>query len=269
MSKVPIAGQPSWSPSASGTRPSVLHLVAERLELVDGRRDGVALLLEEALAIEDDPRVVVDRDEVELAVRAGRRGLEARRHVLLDVGPHVVDRREQALGREEPQAVPGEPLDDVVRRALQVRADLVLERVVVVDVDLDGGARLRLAIVDDGPGRRSSGLVALVRAERVVSPSGRAWRRALARRRGRAPPALGAALGAARRRPPSTRRRAPRSSSVQRAPDRSTTRVDGLAMAPPPNEPATESNRFPQIVALIPNGCQGFRAVHRAITLVR
>src|SRR6478672_11397323 len=51
----------------------LLHLRAERVELVEGLGDLVALVLEDALAVEDRPRVVGDRHEVLLAVGTGRR----------------------------------------------------------------------------------------------------------------------------------------------------------------------------------------------------
>ena len=53
-----------------------LNLLAEGLEIVHRRRDGVALFREQALAIEDGPRVVVNRDEVLVTVVAGRSRLE-------------------------------------------------------------------------------------------------------------------------------------------------------------------------------------------------
>jgi hypothetical protein len=49
--------------------------------------------------------------------------------------------RQPALG-EEPHAVAGEPGEDVVRAALQVTVDLLLEGVAVDRVDLDRAARL-------------------------------------------------------------------------------------------------------------------------------
>ena len=70
-----------------------LHLLAQGDQVVPRRRDRVALVGEDALAVEDRPRVVVDRDAVDLAVVADDRVGEARREVALDLGPHVVDRR--------------------------------------------------------------------------------------------------------------------------------------------------------------------------------
>ena len=142
------------------------HPVAESPELSDRRRDRVAFSGKQTLPIHDRPRVVVHRDEVRPAVRAERRRLQARRHVLLDVRPDIVDRLEQTLRCEEADAVTGEPLDDVVGRLLQVRADLILEGVMVVDVHPDVDTRRAFAVVDDGLNGPLRAGVALVGAKR-------------------------------------------------------------------------------------------------------
>ena len=49
-----------------------LHLGGQGLQVVPRLRDRVALVLEEALPVEDGPRVVVHRDRVDLAVVADR-----------------------------------------------------------------------------------------------------------------------------------------------------------------------------------------------------
>ena len=143
-----------------------LHLLGERDELVPGLRNRVALLLEDALPVEDRPRVVVDRDEVVVPVQALRRRLHGRREVRLERRPHVVDRGQQPLLGEELHAVPGEPGEHVLWPALQVAVDLLLERVVVDRVDLDlgpGGLRER---GEDGRGGLLRDRVGRVRAER-------------------------------------------------------------------------------------------------------
>ena len=122
--------------------PVLLHLLREGDELVPRLRDLVPVLLEHALAVEDRPRVVVDRHEVVVAVEALRRLLQRRRELRLERIPHVVDRRQQSLLREELHAVAGEPGEDVLRLALQVRVDLLLERVVVDGVDAELRPRL-------------------------------------------------------------------------------------------------------------------------------
>jgi len=95
-----------------------LHLLGERDELIPGLRDRVALLLEDALAIEDRPRIVVDRDEVLVAVEARRGSLHRRRHLRRQRLPDVVDRGREAPLGEELHPVAGEPREEVVRRAL-------------------------------------------------------------------------------------------------------------------------------------------------------
>jgi hypothetical protein len=59
---------------------------------------------------------------------------EAGRVVARNLGPHVVDRGGEALVREEPHPVAGEPEENVVRGGAQVVVDLVLERAVVDSV---------------------------------------------------------------------------------------------------------------------------------------
>ena len=100
------------------------------------------------------PGVVVERHEVVVPVVALGRGLEGVGEVGADLVPHVVDRRRQALRREEPHAEPGEPGEQVVRGALQVVVDVVLERVVVDRVD--GDLRVRVRGRESGDRRRES-----------------------------------------------------------------------------------------------------------------
>ena len=109
---------------AEGDRGQAVRLASwshERLELVPGRRDGVVLVREDALAVEDRPRVVVDGDAVD-SCRRCRRPSSAKPvgEVALDLGPYVVDRRRQALVREELHAEAGEPR---VRGVRGVRRD--------------------------------------------------------------------------------------------------------------------------------------------------
>ena len=136
MSNVPIAGQPSLSPKAIGVRPSVCILVHRALSSSHVVGDVVLLVREDALAIEDGPRVVVDRDRVDLLVVADDRLGKALAEVVLDLGPHVVDRDVEALVGEELHAEPGEPRIGRVRRGAEVVRDLVLEAAVVDGVDL-------------------------------------------------------------------------------------------------------------------------------------
>ena len=145
MSKVPSAGHRSLSAKANGIRPSFCICLAQRDHLVPRRRDRVPLRRERALVVEDHPRVVVDRHEVVVAVKALAQRLGRGVEVAADLVPYVVDGLEEALGREVLHAVPGEPGRQVVGRALQVRRDVVLERVVVdsVNRDLDVGRLLR------------------------------------------------------------------------------------------------------------------------------
>ena len=142
----------------------LLHLRAEGLELVERLGLLVAVLLEDALAVEDRPRVVGRRDEVLLAVVAGRGLLErvghpGARQVLPDVG----DVAREALGGEEPHPVAGEPHPHVVGRALEVVVDVLLEGVVVDRVDLgrQAGVGLLEGVHDglDGGLRHGVGLV--------------------------------------------------------------------------------------------------------------
>jgi hypothetical protein len=114
MSNVPIAGQPSLSPNANGTSPSVCIRRASATELVERCGRLVAAIRPDALLVEHDPRVRVERHEVRLAVGGGRRELRAFREVALDVRPDVGERRGEALGGEEPHPVAGEPREDVV-----------------------------------------------------------------------------------------------------------------------------------------------------------
>jgi hypothetical protein len=143
-----------------------LHLLGQREELVPCRRDLVALGLEDALVVEDDPRVVVERHQVVLAVQPLGQALRGVVEVAADLLPHVVDRAEQALRGEELQPVPGEPGGQRVRRALQVVADVVLERVVVDRVDADLHAGLAGGLLDQRRERVLGRRIGVVGAER-------------------------------------------------------------------------------------------------------
>ena len=77
----------------SASRPSFWICLPRVLRSSHVARDGVALLGEDALPIEDRPRIVVDRHPVDLAVVAATDLGEAVGVVALDLGPHVVDRR--------------------------------------------------------------------------------------------------------------------------------------------------------------------------------
>src|SRR5437868_2092642 len=77
-----------------------LDLLGQRDVVVPVLRGLVALLLERALPVEQRPRVVVDRHEVLLAVRAGRGGLE-RVGEAVQAAPDVADVLEVALLGEE------------------------------------------------------------------------------------------------------------------------------------------------------------------------
>ena len=141
MSNMPICGHlPSLAP-ASGVRPSAFICVGQGLELVPRGRDGVALLLEEALPVVDGPRVEVEGHEVLLAVEARRGALEAVGEAV-EVAPHIGDVADDALLRERPHPVPGEPAHDVVG-LLDVGVEVLLVRVVVDGVDLDVETRGR------------------------------------------------------------------------------------------------------------------------------
>ena len=100
--------------------PISLDLGGEGLEVRPRGRDRVALVGEQALPVDDDPRVVVHRDEVLLAVVAGGCLLEGVRVVAPGCGPDIGDVRRQSLGREESHSIAGEPGEHVVRRALKV-----------------------------------------------------------------------------------------------------------------------------------------------------
>jgi len=97
-----------------------LDLRGESLELVEGLGDRVALVREDALPVEDRPRIQVDRDEILLAVVTGRADLERLAVVRCELRPDVADVIRQPLGGEEPHPVAGEPGPDVVRRALEI-----------------------------------------------------------------------------------------------------------------------------------------------------
>ncbi len=143
-----------------------LHLLGQGDELVEGLGDRVALLLEEALAVDDDPRVVVHRDEVLLSVVAGRGLLECVRVVVANLGPHVGDWRREALGGEEPHPVPGEPGEDVVGSALEIGVDLVLELAVLDGVDRRLRPSLAVAVLDHRGEGSLGRVIGVVRADR-------------------------------------------------------------------------------------------------------
>jgi hypothetical protein len=115
---------------ADGNDAVRLHLRGEGLEGVKGLRHLVPLLRPEALPVEEPPGVVVVGYEVHLAVRPGGGLLQRIGVVAADGFPDVVDGREEALACVELHAVAGEPGKRIVRRALQVGVDLVLEIVV-------------------------------------------------------------------------------------------------------------------------------------------
>lgn len=119
-----------------------LHLGRQRLEGIEIFRNLVALLRPEALAVEETPRVVVVRHEVHLAVRAGGGFLQGIREISADLLPDIIDGSEEALAGVELHPVAREPGERVVRRALQVGVDLVLEVVVRHHVGVNGLARL-------------------------------------------------------------------------------------------------------------------------------
>src|SRR5690606_37329969 len=66
-----------------------------------------------------------------------RQRLRGGAEVVPDLVPNVVDLRRQTLIREERHAVAGEPREEFVRGALQVIADVALERLVIDDVEVD------------------------------------------------------------------------------------------------------------------------------------
>jgi hypothetical protein len=126
-----------------------LDLLCQRDELVPGLGRLVAALLEDALPVEDRPRVVVEGDEVLLAVEAGGGLLERVGEVAADLPPHVGDGARQAALGEELHAVAGEPHEHVVGSALQVVVDLLLERLVLDRVDLGGVPGRLLEVGED------------------------------------------------------------------------------------------------------------------------
>ena len=143
------------------------HLLAQRLEVVHGRRDRVTAVGEQALAVEDRPRVVVERHEVLVAVVAGRRLLERLGVLGVEtVAPHAGQVTGEALGREEAHPVAGEPSPYVVRAALQVLGDLLLELLVVDRVRLHLDALRLDERFDAGLQRALGHVVGEVRPER-------------------------------------------------------------------------------------------------------
>jgi hypothetical protein len=154
-----------------------LHVRHHGVQLVEGRRRGPAVLLEHRLAVEDRPRVVADRHEVLLAVRGGG-GLEG---VAEPVdGPHVADVGDLLGLGELRHAVPGEPGEHVVGRALEVGVDALLEGVVVDRVGRDLDAFLLRVGVGHRlePLVRRAGALGLVHPERDVLGLGTATARA-------------------------------------------------------------------------------------------
>ena len=147
---MPSAGH--WSLSANRERDKAvgLHLLGQGHQVVPRRGDGVALLREGALVVEDHPRVVVDRHEVIVAVGALAQRLHRVAEVPADLVPHVVDRLEQPLSREVLHPVPGEPGGEVVRRSLQVGRDVILKGVVVDGVNRDADAGRLLGVGHQG-----------------------------------------------------------------------------------------------------------------------
>ena len=141
-----------------------LDLLGQRDVVVPVLRGLVALLLERALPVEQRPRVVVDRHEVLLAVRAGRGGLE-RVGEAVQAAPDVADVLEVALLGEELHPVPGEPGGHVVRVGLQVPGDVRLIVVVRHGVYLDRVARLLRVAVHHRLQRLHRRRVGVVRAE--------------------------------------------------------------------------------------------------------
>ncbi len=127
-------------------QPVLLLLLEQGDVLVPGLGRLVVVLLEDALPVEDRPGVVVERHEVLLAVAAGGGRLQGVGEVGPDLLPHVGDRGRQPLLREEVHAVAGEPEEHVLRGALKVAVDVLLERVVVDGVDLDVEARGSLCL---------------------------------------------------------------------------------------------------------------------------
>ena len=219
MSNMPICGHPPSLARGERDEPIGGHLLAQRLELVPRRRDLVPLLVEQALAVVHGPWVEVERHEVLLAVEPGRGALEP----LAEVGqvrPHVGDVADDALGRERPHPVAGEPAHHIVG-LLDVRVEVLLVRVVVDGVDRD---------VDAGRGDRRSDrgfglLVGVVRPERDGADVGGGRGGALGggRRGGRGAVGCGGVTGRWRSSPPRRRRhRTPR--AAQRPQLRSRTR---------------------------------------------
>src|SRR5262249_5789365 len=133
---------------------------------------------EDTLPIEHGPRVVVDRDPVDLAVVADDGVGEALGEVAFHRAPDVVDRLVEALLREELHPEPGEPGVDGLRRAAEVVGDLVLERFVVNRVNVDRGTGGVLEGLVDGlhAGLRPGVGVVAADAERTAG-AGRGRRR--------------------------------------------------------------------------------------------
>ena len=182
-----------------------LHVVHERHEVVVVGRRLPAVLVEDGLAVEDRPRVVAHRHEVLLAVRRGRGLLEG---VVEAVdGPLVAEVGDQAVLGELGHPEAGEPGEHVVRRALEVGVDALLERVVVDGVDRDLGVGLLAVRVGHGlePVVGGTGALRLVDAEASRSPLDRCRpsRRRRTRRAGWPPPTA----RPLRARPRSTERR--------------------------------------------------------------
>ena len=123
-----------------------LHFRCERHELGERGRDGVTLLGEEALLVQDDERVGPDWDRV-LLPADGRGRLQGACVVGRDRGvPDVADRGHEPLAHQGIRLVTWGQGEDVVRGARQVGHDLFL----VVGVDLHRLAGLRPAVGHHG-----------------------------------------------------------------------------------------------------------------------
>jgi hypothetical protein len=158
-----------------------LHLLAEGDEVVERGGHLPAGGLPHRLPVEEAPGVVVVRHEVLLAVRTRGRLLQGRGELVADLVPDVAHVADEALRGDVLHAVAGEPGERVVRAALEVVGDLVLEGVVVGDARLDRVLRLLLERGGEGRVARLRHGVGGVGAEREASApagSGRATRRA-------------------------------------------------------------------------------------------
>lgn len=112
----------------------LLHLLGERPVLVKGLGDVISLVPEHALPVEDGPRIVVVRHQILLAVQARRLFLQ-RIGESVEVPPKIADVGEQSLLREVLHTVAREPHEDIVRGALEIAVDVLLEVLVVDGID--------------------------------------------------------------------------------------------------------------------------------------